>query len=246
MSMTEAPNLSSNSKGSTYVSKEEELARISARLVRQRWQDTAFKGTTLFFAVFVLSMLGGIIASLIWGSYPVFQKLGLGFLTSREWNPVTQDFGALNAIFGTIVTSVIALLFAIPISFGIAIFLTELCPVWLKRPLGTAVELLAAVPSIIYGMWGLFVFAPLFGEYIQPALTNSLGHVPLLGALFQGAPMGIGMLAAGIILAVMVIPFIASVMRDVFEVVPPVLKESAYGIGATTWEVVRNIVLPYN
>lgn len=147
--------------------------------------------------------------------------------------------------YGTLVTAGIALLFAVPISFGIALFLTELCPAWLRRPLGMAVELLAAIPSIIYGMWGLFVFAPLFADYVQPALTKSVGQIPFIGALFQGAPMGIGMLTAGIILAVMIIPFIASVMRDVFDVVPSVLKESAYGLGATTWEVVRNIVLPY-
>jgi phosphate transport system permease protein len=228
-----------------YVSREQELNAVVLRLKRQRWQDWAFRKTTLFFALFVLAMLGGIIGSLIYGSYPIFQKFGFGFLTSREWNPVTQEFGALNAIFGTVVTSLIALLIAIPISFGIAIFLTELCPAWLKRPLGTAVELLAAIPSIIYGMWGLFIFAPIFADYIQPFLTKNFGGIPIIGALFQGAPMGIGMLAAGIILAVMVIPFIASVMRDVFEVVPGVIKESAYGLGATTWEVVRNIVLPY-
>jgi phosphate transport system permease protein len=245
MSILEASDLSSNNKRVTYVSTEEYKQQLSARLRRQRRQDWAFKYTTLLFALLVLATLGGIIGSLVVGSYPAFQKLGLGFLTSREWNPVTQEFGALNAIFGTVVTSLIALSIAIPISFGIAVFLTELCPTWLKRPLGTAVELLAAIPSIIYGMWGLFVFAPLFANYIQPFLTKTLGTVPIIGGLFQGAPMGIGMLAAGIILAVMVIPFIASVMRDVFEVVPSVLKESAYGLGATTWEVVRNIVLPY-
>jgi len=228
-----------------YVSREQELAAIARRLKRQRWQDWAFRNTTLFFALFVLAMLGGIIGSLIAGSYPIFQQLGFGFITSREWNPVTQEFGALNAIFGTLVTSFIALLIAVPISFGIAIFLTELCPAWLKRPLGTAVELLAAIPSIIYGMWGLFVFAPIFADYIQPFLNKYFGDIPGIGLLFQGAPMGIGMLAAGIILAIMVIPYIASVMRDVFDVVPGVIKESAYGLGATTWEVVRNIVLPY-
>ncbi len=228
-----------------YISKEEELAKIAARLNRQRWQDRWFRSSTLFFARFVLAMLAGIIGSLIYGSYPIFEKYGIDFLFSRSWNPVTGEFGALNAIYGTVVTAVIALFFAVPISFGIALFLTELCPAWLRRPLGTAVELLAAIPSIIYGMWGLFVFAPLFAQYVQPALNQSVGKIPFIGALFQGAPMGIGMLAAGIILAVMVIPFIASVMRDVFEVVPGVLKESAYGLGATTWEVVRNIVLPY-
>jgi phosphate transport system permease protein len=247
MSTTNVSDATSNSttQKATYVSREQELQRISLRLKRQRWQDWVFHKTTLFFVLFVLAMLGGIIGSLIWKSYPIFQAQGFGFLTSREWNPVTQEFGALNAIFGTVITSFIALLFAVPISFGIAIFLTELCPAWLKRPLGTAVELLAAIPSIIYGMWGLFVFAPIFADHIQPFLTKYFGGIPGIGMLFQGAPMGIGMLAAGIILAVMVIPFIASVMRDVFEVVPGVIKESAYGLGATTWEVVRNIVLPY-
>lgn len=245
MSATDATPLSSRSAKINYVSREEELKKLAARLASQRWQDVWFRNSTLLFALFVLAMLAGIIGSLLWGSLPILQKYGLSFLTSTAWNPVTGEFGALNAIFGTIVTSFIALLIAVPISLGIAIFLTELCPVWLKRPLGTAVELLAAIPSIIYGMWGLFVFAPLFAEYVQPALTKTFGGIPVIGALFQGAPMGIGMLAAGIILAVMVIPFIASVMRDVFEVVPGVLKESAYGLGATTWEVVRNIVLPY-
>ncbi|HCG52119.1 MAG: phosphate ABC transporter permease subunit PstC [Betaproteobacteria bacterium] len=245
MSLTEAGLVVGESKRETYVSTEQIQKNIAARLARQRIQDAAFRKVTLGFSLFVLALLAAIIFSLVVGAYPVFEKSGFGFLTSREWNPVTNDFGALNAIYGTVVTSIIALLIAFPVSFGIAIFLTELCPGWLKRPLGTAIELLAAIPSIIYGMWGLFVFAPLFGQYVQPLLTKYLGGVPILGALFQGAPMGIGMLSAGIILAVMVIPFIASVMRDVFEIVPPVLKESAYGLGATTWEVVRNIVLPY-
>jgi phosphate transport system permease protein len=245
MSLSEADLFSKSSSREVYVSVEEEQKRLAIRMARQRWQDAFFRNTTLSFALLVLLLLGAIIASLAVGSYPIFEKFGFGFLTSTEWNPVTNEFGAANAIYGTVVTSVIALCIALPVSLGIAIFLTELCPVWLKRPLGTAVELLAAIPSIIYGMWGLFVFAPLFGEYVQPFLTRYLGDVPILGALFQGAPMGIGMLTAGIILAVMVIPFIASVMRDVFEIVPGVLKESAYAMGATTWEVVRNIVLPY-
>jgi phosphate transport system permease protein len=176
---------------------------------------------------------------------PALRAFGPGFFVTNVWNPVTKQFGALAPIYGTIVTSMIALLIGIPVSFGIALFLTEMCPPVLKRPLGTAVELLAAIPSIIYGMWGLFVFAPVFADYIQPALTQTFGRLWILGPLFQGAPNGIGMLSAGIILSVMVIPFIASVMRDVFEIVPPVLKESAYGLGATTWEVVWNVVLPY-
>ncbi len=228
-----------------YVSKEEQLKALASRLARQRWQDVFFRNATLFFATLVLVLLGAIIFSLASQSVPIFQQFGLGFLSSSAWNPVTLEFGAATAIYGTLVTSFIALLIGIPVSFGIAIFLTELCPVWLKRPLGTAVELLAGIPSIIYGMWGLFVFAPIFADYVQPAMTKYLGAIPLIGHLFQGAAMGFGVLTAGIILAVMVIPFIASVMRDVFEVVPPVLKESAYGLGATTWEVVRNIVLPY-
>ncbi len=228
-----------------YVSKEEQLQALAKRLARQRWQDAVFRNSTLFFALFVLLLLSGILFSLASKSIPIFQQFGLGFLTSSAWNPVTLEFGAATAIYGTLVTSFIALLIGIPVSFGIAVFLTELCPVWLKRPLGTAVELLAGIPSIIYGMWGLFVFAPLFADYVQPLMTKYLGAIPIIGQLFQGAAMGFGVLSAGIILAIMVIPFIASVMRDVFEVVPPVLKESAYGLGATTWEVVRNIVLPY-
>jgi len=209
------------------------------------WQDLLFERTTMFFALFVLLTLVGILGALAWASIPAFQKFGLGFFVTNVWNPVTMNFGALAPIYGTLVTSIIALLIGVPVSFGIAIFLTEMCPVILKRPLGTAVELLAAVPSIIYGMWGLFVFAPIFGDYIQPALTKVLGDLWILGPLFRGAPNGIGVLSAGVILSIMVIPFIASVMRDVFETVPPVLKESAYGIGATTWEVVANVVLPY-
>lgn len=237
------------SPGTRFVSTAEvdsiEAARLAKVLKRQHWYDKAFRMTTLSFALLVLAMLAAIIGSLVYGAYPAFQEFGLGFLTSSEWNPVTDRYGALNSIYGTVVTSLIALLIAIPVSFGIAIFLTELCPAWLKQPLGTAVELLAAIPSIIYGMWGLFVFAPIFSDYIQPFLGQTLGKLPIVGALFQGPTMGIGMLAAGVILSIMVIPFIAAVMRDVFEVVPGVLKESAYGLGATTWEVVRNVVLPY-
>ncbi|MEP7182768.1 MAG: phosphate ABC transporter permease subunit PstC [Betaproteobacteria bacterium] len=209
------------------------------------WQDALFERTTQFFALFVLFTLVAILAALAWSAVPAFDKFGFGFFATSVWNPVTMDFGALAPIYGTLVTSVIALLIGVPVSFGIALFLTEMCPPILKRPLGTAVELLAAVPSIIYGMWGLFVFAPVFGDYVQPALTLVFGDLWILGPLFRGAPNGIGVLSAGVILSIMVIPFIASVMRDVFEIVPPVLKESAYGLGATTWEVVRNVVLPY-
>jgi phosphate transport system permease protein len=207
--------------------------------------DLLFKNITRFFAFLVLLLLAGITVSLFIGSLPALRKFGLGFIFNAEWNPVTEKFGGLVPIIGTIVTSAIALLIAVPVSFGIALFLTEMCPGWLKRPLGTAIELLAGIPSIIYGMWGLFVFAPLFRDYAEPWINSHLGVLPLIGYLFHGPPMGIGMLTAGLILSIMVIPFIASVMRDVFEVVPPLLKESAYGLGATTWEVVRNITLPY-
>ena len=187
----------------------------------------------------------GIIVSLIINAWPAFHAFGLQFVWRVEWDIVNQQFGAAIAIFGTVVSAGIALLIAVPLSFGIALFLTETCPVLLRRPLGTAIELLAAVPSIIYGMFGLFIFAPLFAEYVQPALANTLGKIPGFGILFSGAFNGIGILCAGLILAMMILPFLTSVMRDVFEIVPPVLKESAYGIGCTTWEVVRNIVLPY-
>jgi phosphate transport system permease protein len=215
------------------------------RAAAGRWQDAAFEATTRFFALLVLALLVAIIVALALAAYPALQKFGLDFFVTNVWNPVTNQFGALAPIYGTLVTSAIALAIGVPVSFGIALFLTEMCPVILKRPLGTAVELLAAIPSIIYGMWGLFVFAPVFGDYVQPALQKVFGDLWILGPLFQGAPNGIGMLSAGIILSVMVIPFISSVMRDVFEIVPPVLKESAYGIGCTTWEVVWNVVLPY-
>jgi phosphate transport system permease protein len=212
---------------------------------RLRRQDAAFRFVTQGFAFLVLLLLAGIILTLIAGSWQSITRFGAGFLISSEWNPVTEEFGALVPIVGTLVTSAIALLIGVPVSFGIALFLTELSPVWLRRPIGTAIELLAAIPSIIYGMWGLFVFAPLFADHVQPLLIDVLGPIPLIGVLFEGPPMGIGVLTAGIILAVMVIPFISAVMRDVFEIVPAVIKESAYGVGATTWEVVWNVVLPY-
>lgn len=216
-----------------------------AQLKRQHWLDLLFRNTTLFFAFLVLALLAGILISLLVGAYPAIQAFGLKFLVSDSWNPVTEEFGALVPIVGTLATSVIALLIGIPVSFGIALFLTELSPRWLKRPLGTAIELLAGIPSIIYGMWGLFVFAPVFADHVEPWLNDHVGPLPVIGGLFIGPPMGIGVLTAGIILSIMVIPFIASVMRDVFEIVPAVLKESAYGVGCTTWEVVWNIVLPY-
>jgi phosphate transport system permease protein len=211
----------------------------------QRWQDFFFEKTTLVFALSTLVALTGIIVSLFVSSMPVLQTFGLKFFYTIEWDIINSQFGGLIAIFGTVVTATIAIVIALPLSFGIAVFLTETCPMRLRRPLGTAIELLAAVPSIIYGMFGLFVFAPLFAEYVQPALASTLGQIPVIGILFTGAFNGIGILAAGLILAMMILPFIASVMRDVFEIVPPILKESSYGIGCTTWEVVTKIVLPY-
>ena len=204
-----------------------------------------FLNLTRSFAVLTLFMLAGIIASLCYGAWPTIIKFGQHFLFEREWNPPMDQFGAVVPIYGTIVTSLIALLIAVPVSFGIALFLTELSPPWLRRPLGTAIELLAAIPSIVYGMWGLLIFSPVFAEHVQPWLAKILGPLPLVGKLFGGPPLGIGLLTAGVILAVMVIPFIASVMRDVFETTPAMLKESAYGLGATTWEVVWNVVLPH-
>jgi phosphate transport system permease protein len=217
----------------------------AARHARDRLLDVLFENLTRTVAFLVFSLLAAILVALVIGSWPSLTRFGAGFLVSAEWDPVQEEFGALVPIVGTLVTSAIALMIAVPVSFGIAVFLTELSPVWLRRPLGTAVEMLAAIPSIIYGMWGLFVFAPLFREYVQPPLIGTLGKLPLIGALFEGPPIGIGMLAAGIILAVMIIPFIAAVMRDVFELVPPLLKESAYGVGSTTWEVVWHVVLPF-
>jgi phosphate transport system permease protein len=207
--------------------------------------DKVFFALTYSFAAFVLLILAGILLSLAIGSWPALSKLGFGFFTSTSWNPVTQKFGAVAPVFGTLVTSFIALLFGVPISLGIVIVLTELAPVWLRRPIGTATELLAAIPSIIFGMWGLFVFVPFYKAYIQPPLGATLGKVPILGALFAGPPFGVGMLTAGLILAIMILPFIASVMRDVFETVPPFLRESAFALGATTWEVVWHVILPY-
>ena len=223
----------------------DDQAAMHRTMRNQRIQDFCFHKITWLFAASVLLVLVGIIVSLFIGAAPAFQEFGPGFITRVEWDPVNDQYGAAIAIVGTLATSFIALLIAFPISFGIALFLTEICPVWLKRPMGTAVELLAGVPSIIYGMWGLFVFAPLFADHVQPILKSTLGPLPFIGHLFKGPMMGIGILTAGLILAIMIIPFIASVMRDVFEIVPAVLKESAYGLGCTKWEVVRKIVMPY-
>jgi phosphate transport system permease protein len=210
-----------------------------------RWKDRAFEWLTRVFALLVFSILGAILVSLLAGSTLSLEKYGVAFLWREDWDPVREQFGALVPIYGTLLTSFIALAIGVPVSFGIALFLTELSPPWLKRPLGTAIELLAAIPSIIYGMWGLFVFTPLFQAHLQPWLIGTLGGVPGLGVLFEGPPLGIGMLTAGLILSIMVIPFITAVMRDVFELVPPMLKESAYALGGTTWEVVWRVVLPF-
>jgi phosphate transport system permease protein len=209
------------------------------------WADTVFAVLAHAAAWLTLALLAGIIGSLVIGAAPAIEEYGLSFLWRSEWDPVQNEYGGLVMIYGTLMTSFIALLIAVPVSFGIALFLTELSPAWLKRPLGTAIELLAAVPSIVYGMWGLLVFGPLLAEWVQQPLQGAFGSVPWFGQLFGGPPVGLGILAAGIILAIMVIPFIASVMRDVFEVTPALLKESAYGLGATTWEVVWKVVLPY-
>jgi phosphate transport system permease protein len=214
-------------------------------LQRLRLSDDAFRWTTRIAALGVLVLLGCVIISLIIGATPALRAFGVGFLYREVWNPVTEEFGALAPIYGTVVTSLIAMAFAVPIGLLIAVFLTELCPMWLRRPIGIAIELLAGIPSIIYGIWGLFVFAPLLQRTVQPALIDLFGNVPVLSTLFAGPPYGIGVLTASLILAVLVLPFITSISRDVFEAVPPVLKEAAYGLGCTTWEVVRRVVLPY-
>lgn len=210
-----------------------------------RTADLVFEWMARLAAVVTLLLLAAIILALVVGAWPAIREYGLSFLWTSEWDPVQNKYGGLVMIYGTLMTSFVALLIAVPVSFGIALFLTELSPRWLRRPLGVAIELLAAVPSIVYGMWGLLVFGPILATYVQAPLQAAFGDVPYLGALFSGPPVGIGILAAGIILAIMIIPFIASVMRDVFEVTPPMLKESAYALGATTWEVVFRIVLPY-
>ncbi len=226
------------------VSVEGAVARAKV-LDRLRLGDAAFRQVTRAAAIGVLLLLSGVMISLVAGSLPALRTFGFGFLTTERWNPVTEKFGALAPIYGTLVTSFIAMLIAVPVGLMIAFFLTELCPPWLRRPIGIAIELLAGVPSIIYGIWGLFVFAPFLQQTLQPFLINTLGATPLIAPLFAGPPYGIGMLTAGLILAIMVLPFVTSISRDVFEAVPEVLKEAAYGIGCTTWEVVRYVVLPY-
>jgi phosphate transport system permease protein len=207
--------------------------------------DALFRSLTRLAAGLTFLMVIAILVSLAVGAMPALHKFGLGFLFSSDWNPVTEEFGAAPAVMGTLITSLIALLFAVPLSFGIALYINELAPPWLKRPISVAIELLAAIPSIIYGMWGLFVFAPWFADNIQPWVTEHTADIPILSSLFNGPPMGIGIFTASLILAIMITPFITAIMREVFALVPPVLKESAYGLGATTWEVSRNVVLPY-
>ena len=207
--------------------------------------DAIFAAACKGAGIFVLLLLGAIIGGLFIGGWDAFRTFGLGFVTSTEWDPVQEVFGAGVSIYGTVITAVLALIMAVPLAFGVAFFLTELAPQWLRRPLGIAVELLAAVPSIIYGMWGFFLIVPFMAQTFQPAVIDTLGLLPVIGILFEGPPFGTGIFTAALILAIMVLPFIAATMRDVFETVPPVYKESAYGLGCTTWEVVRNVVLPY-
>ena len=228
--------------GSVPVTGQADRTKILERL---RLGDSAFRHLTRAAAIAVLIILSGIIGSLVHGSLPALKAFGIPFLYTEAWNPVTKQFGALAPIYGTVVTSVIAMLIAVPVGLFIALFLTELCPLWLRRPIGIAIELLAGIPSIIYGIWGLFVFAPFLQQTVQPFLIGLFGPIPVLSTLFEGPPYGIGILTAGLILAIMVLPFITSISRDVFEAVPPVLKEAAYGVGCTTWEVVRYVVLPY-
>jgi phosphate transport system permease protein len=222
-----------------------EAGTRAAVLDRLRLGDAAFRHLTRAAAYAVLALLSGVIIALFIGSLPAIRQFGFGFLTSEQWNPVTDQFAGLAPIYGTVVTSFIAMLIAVPMGLMIAFFLTELCPKWLRRPIAIAIELLAGIPSIIYGIWGLFIFAPFLQQTLQPFLIDTLGNVPIIAPLFGGPPFGIGVLTAGLILAIMVLPFITAISRDVFDAVPPVLKEAAYGMGCTTWEVVRYVVLPY-
>jgi phosphate transport system permease protein len=223
----------------------QDAAERARALGRLRQGDAIFRAVTRLAAIMVLALLGGVIIALVIGALPALQAFGFSFLTSQTWNPVTEQFGALAPIYGTLVTSLLAMLIAVPFGLLIAVFLTELCPKWLRRPIGMAVELLAGIPSIIYGIWGLFVLAPFLQVHVQPLLISAFGGVPVLSSLFAGPPYGIGVLTASLILAIMVLPFITSISRDVFEAVPPVLKEAAYGLGCSTWEVMRHVVLPY-
>jgi phosphate transport system permease protein len=228
--------------GAAMTTPQVDRAKVLRRL---QLGDAVYRNLTRTAAITVLATLGGIIISLVDGSWLALRTFGLNFLLVDTWNPVTEKFGAIAPIYGTLVTSTIAMLIAVPVGLFIALFLTELCPMWLRRPIGIAIELLAGIPSIIYGIWGLFVFAPFLQQFVQPFLINVFGEIPVLSTLFAGPPYGIGILTAGLILAIMVLPFITSISRDVFTAVPPVLKEAAYGLGCTTWEVVRYVVLPY-
>ncbi|PVX32396.1 phosphate ABC transporter membrane protein 1 (PhoT family) [Pasteurella langaaensis DSM 22999] len=221
------------------------MLTVTRKCLNQKWIEPLFKQATAIFAGLVFILLAAILISLVMGSWESIQRFGASFLWETHWDPVQEQYGAIVPIIGTIITACIALFIAVPISFGIATFLTELVPDCLKRPVGIAIEMLAAIPSIIYGMWGLFIFVPLFQEHIQPVLIEHLGELPVLDLLFSGAPFGIGLFTAGLVLAIMIIPFISSIMRDVFSVVPPMLKESAYGLGSTTWEVIWKVVVPY-
>jgi len=234
-----------NSQSPTSSDEGMNSVNMAAIAKRQRLQDVVFHRTTQSFSLLVLIALVGIIVSLFVNAWPTFAKFGAHFLWYVEWDIINKEFGAAISIVGTVLSAGLAMLIAVPLAFGIAVFLTETCPVWLRRPLGTAIELLAAVPSIIYGMFGLFVFAPVYADFLQVPLQSVLGGMPMVGWLFGGATNGLGIMAAGIILAFMVLPFVAAVMRDVFEITPPILRESAYGLGCTTWEVVRKVVLPY-
>ncbi|MGB3867597.1 MAG: phosphate ABC transporter permease subunit PstC [Xanthobacteraceae bacterium] len=226
------------------MSAQDAAARASA-LRKLQLSDALFHAVTRGAAILVLLLLGGVMVALFVGALPALTTFGFDFVTTQRWNPVTEKFGALAPIYGTLVTSLIAMVIAVPFGLLIAMFLTELCPMWLRRPIGIAIELLAGIPSIIYGIWGLFVLAPFLQQYVQPALISTFGNVPVLSNLFAGPPYGIGVLTAGVILAVMVLPFVTSISRDVFAAVPPVLKEAAYGLGCSTWEVMRYVVLPY-
>ena len=237
-------NVSEATMNGTSVQAAESSSRASV-LRRLRTSDLVFHGLTRAAAITVLVLLSGVILALIIGSAPALSTFGLSFITTEVWNPVTDQFGALAPIYGTLVTSAIAMLIAVPVGLMVAFFLTELCPPILRRPIAIAIELLAGIPSIIYGIWGLFVFAPFLQKYIQPFLIDAFANVPVLNSLFEGPPYGIGMLTAGLILAIMVLPFVTAISRDVFDAVPPVLKEAAYGVGCTTWEVFRNVILPY-
>ncbi len=242
MSATITPSVSSNIKTADSAMKKDIPPNPTSK---NALADGLFKGTARFFAFFVFILLAAIMVSLVYGSRETIAAYGMSFFTINDWDPVNDVYGAVVPILGTVITAFIALVIAVPVSFGIAMFLTELAPAWLRRPLGVAVEMLAAIPSIIYGMWGLFVFVPIFQEYIQPGMIAVLGNIPVIGGFFSGPPFGIGLFTAGLILSIMIIPYIASVMRDVFEVVPAMLKESAYGLGASTWEVMWKVVLPY-